>query len=75
MDTPVEVGPRDDGPFSVTEIRGHLADLRQANAHNEAVQDVINIVEAMLVHHDCDRSDATDTGALAQVIPLPSPRG
>lgn len=74
MDTPVEVGPRDDGPFSVTEIRGHLADLRQAHPDNEAVQDVINVVEAMLAHHDCGRPEP-DTGDLAQVIALPARRG
>ena len=74
MDIPVEIGPRGDQPFGVTEIRGHLADLRLAYPDNTAVQDVINVVEAMLSHHDCGRPDPA-TGDLAPVITLPPRRG
>jgi hypothetical protein len=84
MDTPadstsaatgaVDVGPRSGTPFTIPEIRGHLGDLRDAHPDNSAVADVLDIVEAMLVHHDCDQPVPSGATTLAPVIPLPSRR-
>jgi hypothetical protein len=80
MDTPADtghidlgvrhVGPRGDEPFTIPEIRAHLADLRDAHPDTPAVAEVLAIVEAMLVHHDCRRPVPSGTGVLAQVVPL-----
>ncbi|MBW4722384.1 hypothetical protein [Saccharothrix obliqua] len=69
MDTPIEVGPRDDAPFGITEIREQVAALRLAHPDSEPVQDVLNVVDAMLALHDCDHPEPPRHG-LAPVLPL-----